>query len=1072
VYTLQNSLTNVNVANQPNTFRVYIRVAVCDPTTSMGLAGLESNCTKYGSIYKPEGLMQQYANKVRYGVLSYLNTNTGLRQGGVLREPMRFIGPTYPQPLSSAVTTNATPEWDPATGVQSTNPDPTTASASNVSESGVLNYLNKFGEYAASVGNYKNTYMSGDNVSELYYAALRYFENLGNVPEWANSPTTTELDGFPAVATWSTSASASSTAADPILYTCQQNFILGIGDDHTHFDYNVGGSTATGQYPPTRPVPSTVGADALNQASTWTANLQNLETLEAGSSSSLFPTTPWWYFHNPTGGPTTDTDATYFIAGLAYGAHVNDIRPDLADTQTISTYWLDVEEYGYPENLNPYDMAAKYGGFTVPSGYTISNTTPLTAGEYDTSGNTMLMGPTLSYTQNLPDNYFLAGNASAMVSGLSSAVAKIASYIKPLYSNAFSFSGTSVAASTNTESFASEYFPATWTSTITGSTITFDSSGTPTITPQWSTDTTLLTQLAGTGWQSSGRNVATWNGSAGVAFEATALGATTPGAALLATLNKPSYSTGTSSTQLLNYLRGDRTNEVGSTVSGSSQSLRARTLLLGDIVDASLTPVSTPQQVFSDANNPGYAKFKSNWANRPTMVYAGANDGMVHGFVGSSGAEQFAYVPSALFQGPSGTPVVNGLAALGNPAYAHRFYVDATPVAYDIDLGNTGGTKGTPNWHTLLIGGLGKGGESFYAIDVTDPANMNTESVVAGKVKWEFSNSTSGVGGTLGYSFGTPVVVKTVQYGWVVAFTSGYDGSSTVGYLYIVNPATGALLQKIATPSASSGLTQASAYVKDYSDYTADSVYVGDLNGQLWRFDLTAASGTYPAPTQIATLQDASGNAQPVTTAPLIEISPTTRERYVMVGTGQLLSSNDMSTVNPQTFYAILDGTSGGFNPDPTPIMRSLLTPVTDVTAGITTLPAAFKGWYYDLGLDSASGVAWRVDQNPIAYNGIVSFSALLPAITDPCKPSGHSEVYAVNYATAKSVIQASSTSSTIVAYYSIASAVTSEKFFMNNGNPELVVGCASGCVTPIPASLNTPIATRLLNWREVPSAE
>jgi hypothetical protein len=80
--------------------------------------------------------------------------------------------------------------------------------------------------------------------------------------------------------------------------------------------------------------------------------------------------------------------------------------------------------------------------------------------------------------------------------------------------------------------------------------------------------------------------------------------------------------------------------------------------------------------------------------------------------------------------------------------------------------------------------------------------------------------------------------------------------------------------------------------------------------------------------------------------------------------------------------------------------------------------------------------------------------------------------VYAVNYATAKSVIQASSTSSTIVAYYSIASAVTSEKFFMNNGNPELVVGCASGCVTPIPASLNTPIATRLLNWREVPSAE
>ena len=44
--------------------------------------------------------------------------------------------------------------------------------------------------------------------------------------------------------------------------------------------------------------------------------------------------------------------------------HVNDIRPDLADTQTISTYWMDVAEYQRVENLNPYYLATKYGGFT------------------------------------------------------------------------------------------------------------------------------------------------------------------------------------------------------------------------------------------------------------------------------------------------------------------------------------------------------------------------------------------------------------------------------------------------------------------------------------------------------------------------------------------------------------------------------------------------------------------------------------------------------------------------------------------------------------------------------------
>jgi type IV pilus assembly protein PilY1 len=101
------------------------------------------------------------------------------------------------------------------------------------------------------------------------------------------------------------------------------------------------------------------------------------------------------------------------------------------------------------------------------------------------------------------------------------------------------------------------------------------------------------------------------------------------------------------------------------------------------------------------------------------------------------------------------------------------------------------------NWRTLLIGGLGKGGKSYYAIDVTNPASMTTETVVAANVKWEFTAA------TMGYSFGAPVVVKTAQWGWVVALTSGYDNSDGYGYLYLVNPSNGALIQSIRTPSPS-----------------------------------------------------------------------------------------------------------------------------------------------------------------------------------------------------------------------------------------------------------------------------
>jgi type IV pilus assembly protein PilY1 len=101
-----------------------------------------------------------------------------------------------------------------------------------------MNYLNKFGQSA------KN-YMTYDNVSELYYAAVRYFENLGNVSD------VDQLGGHHVEGREPRSRRLSRrhhwSGKDPISYACQKNFILGIGDDHTHYDYNVGGRlTSTG----------------------------------------------------------------------------------------------------------------------------------------------------------------------------------------------------------------------------------------------------------------------------------------------------------------------------------------------------------------------------------------------------------------------------------------------------------------------------------------------------------------------------------------------------------------------------------------------------------------------------------------------------------------------------------------------------------------------------------------------------------------------------------------------------------------------------------------------------------
>jgi type IV pilus assembly protein PilY1 len=1010
-------LTNLGAAAEDKIYQVYVRVRVCDPTTTMGIGGLESNCVQYGSNYKPEGLLQQYAEKIRYSAFAYLAGSGSNRQGAALREPMGKIGQT-----------SARPEWDGTTGIMYTNPDSATAAASGVSQSGVMNYLNKFGQASQN-------YMLYDNVSELYYAAVRYFENMGNVPEWTNGASATELDGFPAVTTWT----------DPIIYSCQKNFVLGIGDDHTWFDYNVGGATAGGP----RAKPAAVAADTFNQADLWTTNLEKLEGL---------PVTPWYPF---------DSGATYYIAGLAYGVHVNDIRPDLTGSQNISTYWMDVEEYQRAEDFNPYYLATKYGGFTVPTGYDITNvTTPLTVGWWDTGSpaNTISMNGNV---RNQPDNYFEAGNANKMVTGLKLAFANIANAIK-LYTTSFSL-GQPIETASGAATYATQYQSGAWTGTITGSTLTFALDGTPQPPVQaWTTNGTLGAQLAASGWD-TGRNVATWNGTNGVPFRVGNL------SSAQTTALKPSYSGATNPTQFVNYLRGDQTNEVGSTATGSTMSLRSRALLLGDIVNAKLTPVAPPQLPFSDASNPGYSSFKAVYATRPTMVYAAANDGMLHGFNGlltgaGAGTEQFAYIPSAVIVGPNNTPQVDGLVAVGNPLFVHHYYVDATPLAFDVDFANGGGVFTASNdWHTLLIGGLGKGGKSFYAIDVTDPASMSNEAAVASKVQWEFTDP------AMGYSFGAPIAVKTAKYGWVVALTSGYNNSDGLGYLFLVNPQTGALLEKIATPSAAPGLAQATAFVRDYSDYTADSIYAGDLNGQMWRFDLTVprtSTAPYPAPTLLATATDSSGVAQPITSAPLIEIHPTTRQRYVMFGTGRLLSNADIPSAQMQSFYSILDGSAGGFNTVSMPITRAALTLVPDVTAGII-LTSPSMGWYTDLGIDAGTSIAWRVLVNPVAYNGIVSFTTLLPA-GDACSASGQSRVYALNYDTGKSVLNSNTTG---YIYYS--NAITDLKIIgVNNTGlpgynvPEIVVGTNTGVLAKVDANLLGTLATRLLNWREVPTAD
>ncbi|MCX7277607.1 MAG: PilC/PilY family type IV pilus protein [Burkholderiales bacterium] len=1149
-------------ASSTSVYQLYINVAVC-----VSAALKEDNCVLYGSTYKPEGLMQTYAMQLRFSAFSYLNHNgdssvTGQqRDGGVLRARMNYIGPKMPVPGSADVTNAGTvtisgntlnggyPEWSSTTGIMATNPDSADAAdtvstfglaSTAVVQSGVMNYLNKF-------GNYSHAYKSKDPVSELYNTVLRYYKGLANWAPYTSatsqssttatttaSATTyaTYADGFPVITKWRVSDS-SSMGADPILYSCQKNFILGIGDVNTHRDANLYGSTLRSG--------NTIDASTAYPSDDTSVNAATatnmVGTLEGNSSlGSLY---------GDTGTSTCSTSTyqqcdTYYIAGLAYDAHTVDLRSDWTGTQTINTYWLDVMENQTYRHKNQYWLAAKYGGFTVPSGFTpyssSNSTTTLSDGTWYTnsdtsSGLTTISKSTQSGSSSVtfstdttydkrPDNYYFGSSPATMKSSLTAAFNKISSELSSANSTTYAMASPNVV--TGSASYSASYDPANWTGSVIGATVSYDTSGNATMTAQWN----ARDLLEATTSPASTRKIITYCDSAttpaGIAFTATAMAACpTTGRLYYPSFASITGTTSTSSTaaaDYLAYLRGDRSNELSATVTATNRIYRKRSYLLGDFVGSKTTAVGAPSMPYYEMYNLGYTAFKQSYTSRKTVVFAGSNDGMLHAFDGTMpgttststtancstcGQELFGFIPSFVY-GTSSTAATSGLASFGSPTRSHYYLVDATPLDFDVDISkvcssDTSTTTAvcskvstTPDWRTLLIGGLGKGGKGYYAMDVTNPGTPETtssgvttsatygdwtsEANLAARVLWEFpKTSDTTTIARMGYSFGAPSVMKTAKYGWVAVFTSGYNNSDGKGYFFFVNPRTGALLETVVTPEGSTttplNMAHASAYTYNQTDYTADAIYAGDLQGNLWRVDLTGTTAAYSI-VKMATLYKTSGTPQPVTTRPLVEVDPNTAKRYVLVGTGRLLADSDISSTAIQSIYAIYDGTSGNgafqaASVYATPLTRSDLEANTSTLTGIGSAPTSTAGWYFDLSASTTSPyVAERVNVTPTAYSGSAFFGVNLPN-GSVCSPSGTGYVLGFSISTGKSVLTDSA--GTLIAKSSTMSGVITDLVVQNvNGKLRVLAGDSTGTTATTPATLTTATGVRRLNWREV----
>lgn len=1041
------------VGSNTRTFNAAVKV--CDP------AFLESNCSKYkvGSVtsYKPEGLMQQNRDSMMFSVFAYLNRGDGVAHGGVMRARSRHLMAPNDNPIGAGVARPGVAVYEATEiadlGAFVTNPD--TFDAANSpggaeTRSGAMNYINGFGMISQN-------YMTYDSVSLIYAEALKYMKGLEPTPSYTsdlNASTKAYQDNFPVVKDWK--RAAGSTTMDPMLRWCQKNFFVGIGDVNSWYDKCLSGS---GCEP--AGVDNAMGTKATAHA--WTAYVGSQETgmSNLATRSNINGDGTGYNFSNGTTVGSTSSCCggnSFYMAGMAYYANTEDIRPSLAKPSgkktTIQTYWVDVLEFQQYKHRNQYWLAAKYGGFVDSDG----DSKPNLASEW--------VSTTTSPAGVMPKNYFPAANAQMLADGLKQAFKQIRQSIAEGSGVGVSSPSLTLGSGAGaTMLYKVTYDSSGWGGTVQGLNITSinASDGTVNTSPVFSTDTSLFQGKGATWWQEGGRVIATGKWS-GTTF--------TPIPFHWASLTS-AQQTALGGQTVLNFLRGDKSLE-GSTY-------RARVKALGDIVDSQAVYLGASDAPYSDEYNTGYASYKTSKKNRTPVIFVGANDGMLHAIHGTTGVELWAYVPSFLFQGPSSpaTPAVDGLQALSSPAYAHRNYVDATPYIQDVDFSATGGTTtGTGDWHTLLVGGLGKGGKGYYAIDVSDASAITSVSTLTSKVLWEFTDP------DMGFTYGRPVIVKTRRWGWVVILTGGYNnitgstGTEGRGVIYIVNAKTGALLQKVYTPAGSitdpSGLAHISAYVPDYTDYTALNVYGGDLMGNVWRFDLTSATASIPAPSvAFAQLTDGSV-AQPVTTEPQIEYESGNLKRWVFVGTGRLLHADDSGSSQKQTFYAIRDGSNlaawdsstipSGFS---FPIQRSALTPVTNLTTGATLTASNPLGWYHDLtGVDSNAGgtATERIVVNPASVAGadIITWVGAIPS-TDPCSPGGTSRYYQTDFATGHSLLLDSSLAP--VSFWSLGDQVVGYSIVKNGVTTSPLLTTTQSILAPANPAGNVR-RPQIFNWR------
>jgi len=511
-------------------------------------------------------------------------------------------------------------------------------------------------------------------------------------------------------------------------------------------------------------------------------------------------------------------------------------------------------------------------------------------------------------------------------------------------------------------------------------------------------------------------------------------------------------------TAAINYIRGVDNQTLGfrsrANIDGENNAVEYN--LLGPILNSPALYIDGSADGYPDAieDEPysTYAATKAELYDGNELIFAGANDGMLHAFRANAvdpnnsspnfgdggGDEVFAYIPSPdLLTNELNETMVTG--------FTNKAYVDGAMVSADVFVEGA--------WATYLVGALRTGGQGIYALDISNPEDLKTaESNASEILKWEFTHP------QLGNTFGQPQIAKMNgivdgQSSWVAIFGNGYGVNDNcerditeaaspecgTASLFIVDLETGqeiniptsnnigsvnmqsTSIDKCSDPLSNCNGLSSPAIVDIDNDSIVDRIYAGDLHGNMWVFDVSSST-TSDWSSNVKRLFSACENnncgvKQPITARPVVTRHPTQLPSadnninlMVYFGTGQYIDSNDLADENTQSFYGVWDDGDNTFDLDTGNLVEQEIT-VNTATGGLTyrtltTNPVNYSasgndkrnGWYINLPGEPGD-LGERVIFNAIPIDNVIYFITVNPG-SNACSGGGSSFIMGVNAAT------------------------------------------------------------------------